>query len=167
MAETIKTGTILMKDGTSLPDAVQLECEPCATGWRLVKNPGGRELGRKIREAGWSFFCIAGELKAMAFGFAGRRTVRRATKRLLGNLEWEKFNSLEITQVVTKRFLGLPYTSVSAHSRHIQQGVEMVPTKNFVLRMPVAAPRAGLESGGEQRHAQAATKQYTALISSF
>jgi hypothetical protein len=162
MAETIKTGTILIKDGTLLPDALHLESEPCATGWRLVKNPSGRELGRKIREAGWSYFCLAGEVKAMAFGFAGRRTARRATKRLLGNLEWEKFNSLEITQIERKQFLGLPYTSVSAHSRHIQQGMDMVPTKNFVLRMPMAAPTSRLGSGGEQRRAEAAGKQYAA-----
>ena len=38
MAETVKTGTILIKDGTFLPDALQFESEPCATGWRLVKT---------------------------------------------------------------------------------------------------------------------------------
>jgi hypothetical protein len=121
MAETIKTGTILIKDGTFLPDALQFESEPCATGWRLVKNLDGYGLGRKIHEAGWTFFCLAGEIKATVFGFDGQKTVRRAVKRILANLKSEKFNGLEITQVVTKRFLGLPYASVSAHSRHIQE----------------------------------------------
>jgi hypothetical protein len=38
MAETIKMGTVLIKDGTLLPEVSQLESEPCATGWRLVKK---------------------------------------------------------------------------------------------------------------------------------
>ena len=68
MAETIKTGTILIKDATFLPDALQFESEPCATGWRLVKNLDGYGLGRKVHEAGWTFFCLAGEIKATIFG---------------------------------------------------------------------------------------------------
>jgi hypothetical protein len=33
----------------------------------------------------------------------------------------KKFNCLEITQVVAKRFLWLPFVTVSARSRHIQE----------------------------------------------
>ena len=130
MAETIKTGTILIKDGTFLPDALQFESEPCATGWRLVKNLDGYGLGRKIHEAGWTFFCLAGEIKATVFGFDGQKTVRRAVKRILANLKSEKFNGLEITQVEAKRFLGLPYASVCAHSRHIQENAFLLQAKN-------------------------------------
>ncbi len=130
MAETIKTGTILIKDGTLLPDALQFESEPCATGWRLVKNLDGYGLGRKIHEAGWTFFCLAGEIKATVFGFDGQRTVRRAVKRILTNLKSEKFNGLEIMQVQAKRFLGLPYASVCAHSRHIQENAFLLQAKD-------------------------------------
>ena len=46
MAETNNTGTILFKDGTFLPDALQFDSEPCATGWRLVQaNVGEAEVG--------------------------------------------------------------------------------------------------------------------------
>jgi len=75
-------------------------------------------------------------------------------KCVLAKQEGQKFNSLEITKVVSKRFLGIPFMSVTAHSRHIQQGVALVPAKDFVLRMP-AAPKGNV-----------AAKQYTALISS-
>ena len=47
MAETVKTGTILIKDGTFLPDALQFESELCATGWRLVKHFDVDGLGQK------------------------------------------------------------------------------------------------------------------------
>jgi len=33
----------------------------------------------------------------------------------------QNFNCLEVTGIVAKRFLGVPYATVSAHSRHIQQ----------------------------------------------
>jgi hypothetical protein len=108
MAETINTGTILFRDGTFLPDALQFESEPCATDWRLVKDLDGYGLDRKIREVGWTFFCIAGEIKSIVFGFEGQKNVRRAVKRMLARLKSEKFNSLEITRVASKRFLGVP-----------------------------------------------------------
>jgi hypothetical protein len=78
-------------------------------------------LGRKIHEAGRTFFCLAGEIKGTIFGFDRQGTVRRAVKRILTNLRLEKFNGLEITHVEVNRFLGLPYATVCAHSRHIQE----------------------------------------------
>ncbi len=123
MADTINAGTILIKEGTLLPEALRFETEPCAPGWRLVKNLAGYGLDREIREAGWTFFCLAGEIEATVFGLEGQETVRRAVKRILAKLKSERFNSLEITQVHSKRFLGVPYASVSARSRHIQESV--------------------------------------------
>jgi hypothetical protein len=32
---------------------------------------------------------------------------------------------LELTHIVRKRFLGLPYLSIAAHSRHIQEGSQI------------------------------------------
>ncbi len=134
MVETIKAGTILIKDGTFLPDALQFESEPCAPGWRLVKDLDGYGLGRKIHEAGWTFFCLAGEIKATVFGFDAQKAVRRAVKRILAKLKSEKFNSLEVTAVASKRFLGVPYTSVSACSRHIQESVFLFRAKDLPVR---------------------------------
>ena len=59
MPDTIKTGTILIKDGTFLPDALRFESEPCATGWRLVKNLDGYtisygEVGCRHVISGWA-----------------------------------------------------------------------------------------------------------------
>ena len=130
MAETIKTGTILIKDGTFLPDALRFESEPCATGWRLVKDLDGYGLHRKINEAEWTFFCLASEIKATIFGFDVQKTVRRAVKRILANLKPGKFNSLEITHVARKRFLGVRYVTVSAQSRHIQENAFLLQVKD-------------------------------------
>ena len=131
MPDTIKTGTILFKDCTLLPEALRLESEPCAPGWRLVKGLDGYALGRKIQEAGWTFFFLAGQIKAIVFGSDGQNTIRRAVKRILANLKSEKFNSLEITRVASKRFLGVPYASVSARSRHIQESMFLFRAKDL------------------------------------
>jgi hypothetical protein len=131
MPDTIKTGTILIKEGTLLPDALRFESEPCVTGWRLVKNLDGYGLDRKIHEAGWTFFCLAGEIEATVFGLEGQETVRRAVKRILAKLKSEKFNSLEITRVASRRFLGVPYASLSARSRHIQESLVLFRAKEL------------------------------------
>ena len=131
MPDTIKAGTILIKEGILLPGALRLESEPCAPGWRLVKDVDGYRLHRKIHEAGWTFFFLAGEIKAIVFGSDGQNTVRRAVKRILANLKSEKFNSLEITRVASKRFLGVPYASVSAYSRHIQESMFLFRAKDL------------------------------------
>ena len=123
MTDAFKVGTVLFEEGTLLPDCLQLENESCSNGWRAVRNLGSCGRDRKIRAAGWTFFFLAGEVKASVFGFDAERTTLRAIKRVLANPKSEKFNCLEITQVALKRFLGVPYVSVSAHWRHIQESM--------------------------------------------
>ncbi len=131
MADKIKTGTILIEEGTFLPESLRFESEPYSKGWRLVKNLDGYGLDRKIREAGWTFFYMAGEIKASVFGFDGEKALRRAVNRVLANLKSEKFNCMEIAQVAAKRFLGLPYVTISAHPRHIQESMFLFHTKGL------------------------------------
>jgi len=162
MPDTNRARIILIREDTPLPANVSIESEAFLPGWRLIKDLDGYGLDRKIREAGWTFFCLAGETRATVFGIDREKMVRRAIEQILGNRvlanpRWEKFNSLEITQVASvasKRFLGVRYVTVSARSRHIQQGIGLIAAKDFVLRMP-AAPNG-----------EVAAKQYMALISS-
>ena len=123
MADKIKTGTILIEEGALLPESLRFESEPYSDGWRAVDNLDGCGLGRKIREAGWTFFYMAGEIKASVFGFDGEKALRRAVNRVLANLKSEKFNCLEITQVASKCFLGLRHVTVFSHPRHIKESV--------------------------------------------
>ena len=128
MPDTIKPGTILIKEGTLLPEAVRFETEPCEPGWRLVKDLDGCGLDRKIRDAGWTFFCLAGQLGATVFGIDGQ---------ILANLDSAEFNSLEIMRVTSeasKRFLGVRYVTVSAQSRHIQESAFLFGAKDLPVR---------------------------------
>src|SRR5213594_1052981 len=98
MADMITAGTILIADGTLMPESLQFESERYSDGWRAVQDLDRYGLDRKIREAAWTFFYMAGEIKASVFGFDREKALRRAVKRLLANLKAEKFNSLEITR---------------------------------------------------------------------
>jgi hypothetical protein len=122
MADTIKLRTILITDGALLPESLLLESEPYGYGWRLVRNLDSNGLDKIISRAGWNFFYIAGLIETNAFGSDEKKTTRKAIKRIIANLKSKNFNCLEITRLATKRSLGLLYVSVSAHSRHIQEG---------------------------------------------
>jgi hypothetical protein len=122
MADTIKPGTILITEGALLPESLLLESEPYGYGWRLVKNLDSSGLDKIIGQAGWDFFYIASAVETNAFSSDEKKTTRRAIKKIIANLKSKNFNCLEITRVTAKRSLGLLYVSVSAHSRHIQEG---------------------------------------------
>jgi hypothetical protein len=137
MPVTIKSGTILIKEGALLPETMRFESESCLPGWRLVKDLDGCGLDRKIREAGWTFFRVAGQLGATVFGLDEQKTARRALEQILANLESGESNSLEIMRVASEasaRFLGVRYVTVSAQSRHIQESAPLFRAKNLPVR---------------------------------
>jgi hypothetical protein len=117
----ITAGRILVSEGTHLPNSLLLQSEPYMSGWAAVKNDRAA-FEKEIQEAGWTFFFMAGEIKATAFGFDKQKTLCAALKRLITNVKSQKCNSLEITRVTDKSFLKVPYVSVSAHPRHLQKG---------------------------------------------
>jgi hypothetical protein len=121
MTPILKVGTILVEEGPLITQLLGLESEPCSGNWSVVKTLDGFALDRKIRAAGWNFFFMAAEIKVMFFGALGTKKIQSALKRILAKVRQEHFNGLEVTGIVAKRFLGVPYATVSAHSRHIQQ----------------------------------------------
>jgi hypothetical protein len=166
MSVTNISGTTLIRENTLLPAGLAIESEIFLPGWRVVKNLDGSALARNVEGANWNLFYLAGEFRATAFGRDPSGTLRRAVKRILAKQE-KQYNSLEITRVVSKQFLGIPFMlSIAAHSRHIQQSTCLVPAKDFPLGMTVlAAPESKLGSGREPRRAEALGKPHTALIS--
>ena len=72
---------------------------------------------------------MAAEFKVMFLGVRGADKIHSALTRILEKVRGQDFNCLEITAIVAKRFLGVPYTMVSAHSRHIQQSVYLKTLK--------------------------------------
>jgi len=115
----IKTGTLLIENGTPLPGSIVLTSEPYSQGWTTVTNPRS-DFEKDLKQAGWTFFFLAGAIHATVFGFNAETAVRTAVARLIKDARSQHCNCLEIGEVAMKSFFGLPYASVSAHSRHVQ-----------------------------------------------
>jgi hypothetical protein len=129
MPPTIQVGTILMKDWPGTTQPLGLESEPCSGSWSVLKVLDSYALDRKIHDAGWNFFFIAAEVKVMFLGAVGAVKIGNALQGLLRKVRPQHFNSLEITGIVAKHFLGVPYVTVSAHSRHMQESCQLDSTE--------------------------------------
>ena len=133
MANSNKVGTILIEDGTPLPGVLEFETEPYSNGWTSVKNLNGYALERKIREAGWTLFDL-GQIKASGFGIDGDKATGSAVARLVAKAGSDNFNSLEISHIATKRFLGFHCVTVTAHERHLQNSMFLLQDKRLAER---------------------------------
>jgi hypothetical protein len=91
----------------------------------VVKVLDGFPLDRKIHTARWNFFFLASEVKVMFFGAIGATKIRETLIRISRKVKRHNFNCLEVTGIVTKRFLGVPYATVFTHSRPIQQSCQL------------------------------------------
>ena len=125
MTTLIRPGTILIDDAPWLMQLLPLKSEPYSGKWSVLKGPDGFSVDREINDAGWHFFFLAAEVKAMFFGAIKARKVQDALKRILRKVRSQNFNCLEITGIEAKRFFGISYATVSAHSRHIQQSSQL------------------------------------------
>ena len=125
MAQNLTAGTILMKKWPGIPQRTGLETEPCFGEWRAVKALNPPELERKIHAAGWTLFFMAAEAKAMFFGSLTAAKVQSALQRIFAKVKPQHFNGLEVTAIVARHFLGVPYVTVSAHSRHMQHSCHL------------------------------------------
>ena len=122
----VQVGTILIgEESPHMADVLALESDPYFEHWSVVRVLDGSTLDAKIHTARWNFFFLAGEVKAMFFGAIEAAKVRGALKRILRKTKSQNFNCLEVTGIVARRFLGVSYATISAHSRHIQQSCQL------------------------------------------
>ena len=120
----ITPGTILVQKGTLLPPAFRPGSESYPSSWVSVKSSlDPHDLEKEFAALGWTFLYMAGEVKASAFGFDRQKAMDKALARLIAGAMLQKCNCLEIDEVATRSFLGIPGVSVSAHTRHIQKGM--------------------------------------------
>jgi hypothetical protein len=122
MPAAIQVGAIRIEEWPLMTQLFGLNSDPYSGKWSLVRALDCVSLDRKIHAEGWNFFFMATEVKTMFFGALGAKNIQNALKRILGKVTAQDFNCIEVTGIVAKRFLGVPYAIVTAHSRHIQKG---------------------------------------------
>jgi len=121
---TFQSGTILVEDGTILPGAMALEGSVLSQEWRSVLHLDRIGIEAELAKAGWTFFYMAGVVQKLGFGFDADKRTRAAVGRVIRDVQGQSCNCLEITHLANRSFLGIPYTSVTAHARHIQNGCQ-------------------------------------------
>jgi hypothetical protein len=104
MTPKVQVGTVLIEERPRIAQVLGLESQPCSGNWSVIKG---------------LFFFIATELKVMIFGAIGATNIDSALKRILEKVRQQNFNCFEVTGIVAKRFLGVPYATVSGRSRHV------------------------------------------------
>jgi hypothetical protein len=120
MPNQIQAGTIMVQQLAGL-QSLGIESEPYSGSWSSLGILESTGLDRKIRPAGWNLFFLAGELRAVVPAWGGQKTLRRGVRRLLAQTRSQHFNCMELSHILRKRFLGIPYFSIAAHRRHIQK----------------------------------------------
>ncbi len=136
MADKIRVGTMLIADGTHMPESLVVATERYSVGWSSVSKFTSAELGREIESAGWTFFYMANEIRTSGFGFNDLSRTARAVAHVINAVERENCNCLEITQMRRRSVLGLCYTSLVAHARHIQKSRSFHDVSNMPARIP-------------------------------
>jgi hypothetical protein len=131
-------GTLFIRENTLLPVGLIIETETFLPGWRAVKNCDGYRLGRKLEEANWNFFYLAGEVRAIVLGREGPSALRRAVRSILAKPDARNFNSMELTGTRSRWFLGVPFVIVTANFRHVQQGLALDRANDFTRNKPVS-----------------------------
>jgi hypothetical protein len=121
MRDPIAAGDVLIQEGTNLPKSLRLEMDSGCGGWAPVSQ-NRSTFDRAVESAGWSFFFLAGEIRAKSFGFDRQKALQGALRQLTTNVNAHHCNSIEISGIASKSFLRFPYVKVSAHMRHLQQG---------------------------------------------
>ena len=121
MPNQVQPGTMMVRQSVIL-QSLGVESEPYCENWRSLSVRDSSCLDHKVRAAGWNLFFMAGELRAVVPAWGGQNSLRRGVKRLLAQTLLQDFNCLEVSHILRKRFLGIPYVSIAAHPRHIQEG---------------------------------------------
>jgi hypothetical protein len=150
MSAKSSSGTVLIRENTLLPLGFTLETEAFLPGWTIVRELDAHAVGRKLEEARWQFFYLARETKAMVLGREKPEALRRAVKHILAKRKGQKCNSLEITSVASKSFLGVTFLSVAVNFRHIQESLYLIPGMETVARTPGTAV-SSIEQNSKER----------------
>ncbi|HEU5400781.1 MAG TPA: hypothetical protein VFU86_05455 [Terriglobales bacterium] len=118
----IEVGSLLLRAGLQGPDTFLIHTTSYSAQWDVVVGQDGFALERALGAAGWHLMYLAGAVHAIAFGRREGKNARLAVDRVLAKIRKQDFNAAEVDEISTKHFLGIPYVSVSANARHLQQG---------------------------------------------
>jgi hypothetical protein len=140
----VQNGCMFVMNGLILPAPLRFEGQLYSEGWKLLRSVKSGEIDRPARDCGWNFIFLAEAIRRTVFGFGRAGALRGAMNKLLADARENAFNSLEITTVTTRHFLGLHWVTVVAHFRSLQKSAHLkdVATRRRELTMGQCIPGA-------------------------
>lgn len=120
MGDNVKTGTLIIANGISLPTS-DAKTQFFCPGWRTVKNIEARGMDKRFSDLGWSCFEKASPATVNVMGLGHAATLIKAFQKLVRQRKTAKFNCLEITEAVHKTFIGVSFVHLTARARNIKQ----------------------------------------------
>jgi hypothetical protein len=140
----LENGSIVFMNGLILPPTLRFEGQPYSEGWRLLRSLKSSEIDTRARACGWNFIFLAEVMRRTVFGLGRAWALRKATNKVLAEARKNAFNSVEITEITARQFLGLHCVTVRAHSRSLQRSfhVKDISTRRRELEMGQCVPGA-------------------------
>jgi hypothetical protein len=137
MTPIVQVGTVLIgEESIRMTEVLALQSEPYFKNWSVVKALNDSTLDDKIRAVRWHFFFLADEVKATFFGAIAAVKIQGALQRIARKVKQQKFNCLEVTGIVAKRFLGVRSCSELWRPTTLSLGFSRSP-RSFRWTQPV------------------------------
>jgi hypothetical protein len=147
MTNQVQSGTMLVQQSAILGFR-GVQSELYCQNWRSLGAIESLGFDQRVRAAGWNLFFMAEELRAVVPAWGGQSALQRGVKRLLAQTRLQHFNCLELSHVLRKHVLGIPYISIVAHPRHIQRGYQVQSIEQRAQDSAAGALQQRLSSGG-------------------
>jgi hypothetical protein len=116
---SLSVGSVLIKSAIPLPKWFRFNCEDYG-GWKKLFDADGHAVECTAVAVGWHFSYIAKPVKCSAFGLTRQSATQKAVRKLMEMAGASAFNSIEITQIAARRWVGMYHAGVVAHPRHLQ-----------------------------------------------
>lgn len=144
MEIAVQNGCMFVMNGLIVPAPLRFEGQLYSEGWKLLRSVKSGDIDTPARDCGWNFIFLAEAIRRTMFGFGRAGALRRAMNKLLAETRENAFNSLEITTVTARHFLGLQWVTVVAHFRSLQKSAHLkdVATRRRELTMGHCIPGA-------------------------
>jgi hypothetical protein len=119
----ITSGTLLIAGDAPRPRCFEVDAGLYPNAWMPVRQTlTPRQLEKELSAAGWTFFFMAGPIRAKALGFNRDKTIDAALKRGIEATRELGSNCLQIESLETRSFLGIASVRMWIRPRHIQRG---------------------------------------------
>ena len=119
-AHSLSVGSVLIKSDIPLPKWLRFNCEDYGE-WKKLFDADSHAVERTALAVGWHFSYIAKTVKCTAFGLTRQSAMQRAVRKLKEMAGGFAFNSMEITEIEARRWVGVYHAAVVAHPRHLHR----------------------------------------------